>query len=29
MELKLLTKSNLGDMNELIQFEVKDHALKL
>ena len=29
MELNLLTKSNLGGMNELIQFEVKDHALKL
>ena len=29
MELKLLTKSNLGAMNELIQFEEKDHALQL
>ena len=29
MELKLWTKSNLGDMNELIQFEEKDHALQL
>ena len=29
MELKLLTKSNLGAMNELIKFEEKDHALQL
>ena len=29
MELKLWTKSNLGVMNELIQFEQKDHALQL
>ena len=29
MELKLLTKSNFGAMNELIQFEEKDHALQL
>ena len=29
MEYKLLTKSNLGAMNELIQFEEKDHALQL
>ena len=29
MELKLWTKSNLGAMNEMIQFEEKDHALQL
>ena len=29
MELKLLTRSNLGAMNELIQFEEKDHVLRL
>ena len=29
MELKLLTKSNLGAMNELIQFEEKYHDLQL
>ena len=29
MELKLLTKSNVDEMNELIQFEEKYHALQL
>ena len=29
MEMKLLTKRNYGAMNELIQFEEKDHNLQL
>ena len=29
MELKLWTKGNLGAMNELIQFEEKDHDPQL
>ena len=29
MEFKLLTKRNLGAMNELIQFEEKDHVLQM
>ena len=29
MELKLLSKSNLNAVNELVQFEEIDHALQL
>ena len=29
MELKLLSKSNLDAMNELVQFEEINHALQL
>ena len=29
MELQLLTRSNLHAINELMQFEEKDHALQL